>query len=67
LVGWLKVGGTANLQKPGHNREVRVKVGWLAVFCVFPAHCVSAGFHVQNSQPANQPTFRAKSTAAQRF
>jgi hypothetical protein len=41
-------------------------VGWLFfVFCLLTAF--SPGFHVQSSQPANQPTFRAKPTAAQRF
>jgi hypothetical protein len=57
LVGWLKVGGTANLQKPGHNREVRAKVGWLAVFCVFTPYTSLVDFMAKTAnQPTSQPS-----------
>ena len=40
--------------------------GWL-FFVFFLLTALYASFHVRNSQPANQPTFRAKPFAARRF
>jgi hypothetical protein len=55
LVGWLLVGCTANLQNADQNWEVTVKVGWLAVFRLFPVRCADR-FPITANQPTSQPS-----------
>jgi hypothetical protein len=63
LVGWLKVGGTANLQNQVQHWIKRGRlVGWL-FFASLLLTGHSVRFHMNSSQPTNQPTFMGSSTA----